>query len=129
MISGGFGIQDISLNMYSTYFKLLGHIQNMHLEGTLSQNCDIFSSFIFIFCMTPKNHRCLPMVKFIGFFYHVITQFRITSEISQFCMTTILATSCHDEMTTEGCQMCDRVVRRLLTGCQRGVIGAFISHD
>ena len=37
-------------------------------------------------------------------------------------MTTILAESRHEKMTTLGCQRCDRVVRRSSKVCQMGVI-------
>ena len=51
------------------------------------------------------------------------------SEITHFCMTTISAESCHDKMTTSGCQKCDKVVRRSSNGCHRGFIGPFQSYD
>ena len=37
-------------------------------------------------------------------------------------MTTILAESRHEKMTTLGCQRCERVVRRSSKVCQMGVI-------
>ena len=51
------------------------------------------------------------------------------SEMFHFCKTTILAEKIHEEMTTLGCKRCDRVVRRLSKGCQRGVMGSFLFYE
>ena len=43
-----FFIQDSSLNMALILFKLYKYIDNIHLEGTVSQNFDIGPSVIFM---------------------------------------------------------------------------------
>ena len=43
-----FLIQDCSLSIALISFKLYKHIDNIHLEGTLSQNFNIGPSFVFM---------------------------------------------------------------------------------
>ena len=43
-----FFIQDCSLNIALISFKLYKHIDNIHLEGTVSQNFNIGSRFVFM---------------------------------------------------------------------------------
>ena len=43
-----FSIQDFSLNIGLTFLKLDRAVDNIHLEGIVSQNCDIDPSFIFM---------------------------------------------------------------------------------
>ena len=48
-------IQDISVIFDSTHLRFYRHVQNIHLEGTVSQNFDTGSTFIFI----QKNGKIL----------------------------------------------------------------------
>ena len=59
-----FLVQDISLIINSTHLGFNRHVQNIHLKGTMSQNFDIGSTFIFI----QKNGKILTFFLLL-FFY------------------------------------------------------------
>ena len=60
---------DISLAMALTYLKTSTHIANTHLEGSVSQNVDIYFSFYFLLSRSmdyEKKYKKVTKVTEVG---------------------------------------------------------------